>query len=170
MENQNDRDAIIDTFRRAGLELLRPETIHPPTRPRFFILTSEDLEGPAFSHVLHFDAEMIEAHADYAKWVRQWARATGKEDRLSDASSNLNFEAGTATLAYILDGVPRRMEFEQADDWVNPEVAMDILDDFGDVPGRVRLFIDNGQGGTYVWLPEEGIAEFPELFPEAKRS
>lgn len=62
------------------------------------------------------------------------------------------------------------MEFEQADDWLNPEVAMDILDDFGDVPGRVRLFIDNGQGGTYVWLPKEGVAEFQELFPEAKRS
>ena len=79
-------------------------------------------------------------------------------------------EARTATLEYTLDGVSRRMEFEQADDWLNPKVAMDILDDFGDVPGRVRLFIDNGQGGTYVWLPEEGIAEFQELFPEAKRS
>ena len=62
------------------------------------------------------------------------------------------------------------MEFEQVDDWLNPEVAMDILDDFGDVPGRVRLFIDNGQGGTYVWLPEESVAEFQELFPQAKRS
>ena len=168
--NQNDRDAFADIFRRVGLELLRPETVHPTDATPFFILTSEDLVGPAFSHVLHFDAEMIEGHADYVKWVRQWARATGKEDKLSDASSHLNFEARTATLEYTLDGVPRRMEFEQADDWLNPEVAMDILDDFGVVPGRVRLFIDNGQGGTYVWLPKEGVAEFQELFPEAKRS
>src|SRR5699024_10121383 len=36
MENQNDRDAIIDTFRRAGLELLRPETIHPTDATPFF--------------------------------------------------------------------------------------------------------------------------------------
>lgn len=93
MEDQNGRDVIIDAFRRAGLELLRPETIHPTDATPFFILTSENLEGPAFSHVLHFDAEMIGDHADYAKWVRQWARATGKEDRLFDASSHLNFEA-----------------------------------------------------------------------------
>src|SRR5699024_6769160 len=64
MEDQNDRDVIIDAFRRAGFELLRPETIHPTDATPFFILTSENLEGPAFSHVLHFDAEMIGDHAD----------------------------------------------------------------------------------------------------------
>lgn len=31
--NQNDRDAFADIFRRVGLELLRPETIHPTGAP-----------------------------------------------------------------------------------------------------------------------------------------
>ena len=48
MGNQNDRDAFADIFRRVGLELLRPETVHPTDATPFFILTSEDLEGPAF--------------------------------------------------------------------------------------------------------------------------
>ena len=45
MGNQNDRDAFAAIFRRVGLELLRPETIHATDATPFFILTSEDLVG-----------------------------------------------------------------------------------------------------------------------------
>lgn len=30
-----------------------------------------------------------------------------------------------------------------------------------------EIDFDGGQGGTYVWLPAAGVAEFRELFPEA---
>lgn len=41
MGNQNDRDATIDAFRRAGLELLRPETVRPTGAPSHSNLEAE---------------------------------------------------------------------------------------------------------------------------------
>lgn len=34
--------------------------------------------------------------------------------------------------------------------------------------GRTRLYLDNGQGGSYVWLPQDSVAGFRALFPEAE--
>ena len=39
--NQNDRDAFADIFRRVGLELLRPETVHPTGAPSHSNLEAE---------------------------------------------------------------------------------------------------------------------------------
>ncbi|WP_295627447.1 hypothetical protein [uncultured Corynebacterium sp.] len=176
----HQRDDIIATLQRLGLELRRPEALAPEDGDAFaeltddeehpfFILAAEDEQGPAFSHVLHYDAEMIESDDAYAGWVHEWARATGKEDRVTGVASHVNFDGGTSWLEYTLDGEPVRMEFTQDDDWLDPDVADRIITDFGDVSRRSRLYIDGGQGGTYVWLPDESIGEFRQLFPEAER-
>ena len=39
--NQNDRDAFADILRRVGLELLRPETVHPTGAPSHSNLEAE---------------------------------------------------------------------------------------------------------------------------------
>lgn len=88
----------------------------PRQRARPQVVSPEE-RGPAFSHVLHYDAEMVEDDDAYSGWVHEWPRATAKEDRVADVVSEIDF--------------------------------------------------DGGQGGTYVWLPAAGVAEFRELFPEA---
>ncbi|MFC3848771.1 hypothetical protein ACFORJ_01115 [Corynebacterium hansenii] len=167
-ENLNQED-LIATLQRLGLELQNPAAIPTWEDEPIFTLIGEDEDRPAFSHVLFYDTEMIEEDDAYTRWVLDWARATAKQDRVTDVASHIDFDGGTSWLTYTLDGRPVRLEFKQDDDWLDPDVHDRVLEDFGTVPGRTRLYIDNGQGGTYIWLPDDSVAEFTELFPDAVR-
>lgn len=165
-----NRAAVIEALQRLGLRLQDAAAVHPDESDPYYILTAQGERDMAFAHVLDYDAEMVEEDDAYAGWVRLWARVTGREHGLADVASHVDFDGGTSWLAYRLDGAAVRMEFVQDGDWLDPDVAERIIEDFGDVPGRVRLYVDNGQGGTYAWLPEESIAGFRALFPEAERA
>ena len=168
MTQNTDQEAIITTLQRLGFELKNPTAIRPEeTRPEF-ILTAEDYDGnPAFSHVLAYDSEMIDEDRSYIDWVHEWARATEREDRVSDVAAHVDFDGGTSWLAYSLDGRNVRLEFEQEGDWIAFDVYDHMLDDFGTVPGHTTLYIDSGQAGVYIWVPENNVAEFTALIPEA---
>lgn len=60
-----------------------------------------------------------------------------------------------------------RIEFTQEADWLDIEVFDRVLEDFGTIPGRTCLYIDNGQSGVYIWVPDDNVAEFTELIPDA---
>lgn len=159
---------IIATLQRLGLELRNPAAIRAGENRARSILEAEHYNGgPAFSHVLAYDAEMIEADDAYSEWVHEWARATGKEDRVTDVVSHVDFDGGTSWLTYRLDGRDVRIEFTQESDWLNIEVFDRVLEDFGTIPGRTLLYIDNGQAGVYIWVPDDNVAEFTELIPDA---
>lgn len=159
---------IIATLQRLGLELRNPAAIGAGENQARSILTAEHYNGgPAFSHVLAYDAEMIEADDAYSEWVHEWARATGKEDRVTDVASHIDFDGGTSWLTYRLDGRDVRIEFTQEADWLDIEVFGRVLEDFGTIPGRTCLYIDNGQAGVYIWVPDDNVAEFTELIPDA---
>lgn len=168
MTSNRDRDSIIAALGRLGVELRDASAIHPDETDPFFILVAEREDGMAFAHVLNFDAEMIEEDDAYGEWVRSWARVTGKEHLLSDVASHVDFDGGTSRLSYVLDGRPVRMEFKQDQDWLDPDVAERVEADFGAVDGRARLYLDNGQGGVFVWVPEQSVDGFVELFPDAE--
>ena len=61
-----------------------------------------------------------------------------------------------------------RIEFTQEGDWLDPDVYDRVLKDFGTIPGRTRLFVDSGQAGVYIWVPDDNVAEFTELIPDAE--
>ena len=169
MTQDTIQQEIIATLQRLGLELRNPAAIRAGENRARSILTAEHYNGgPAFSHVLAYDAEMIEADDAYGEWVHEWARATGKEDRVTDVASHVDFDGGTSWLTYRLDGRDVRIEFTQESDWLNIEVFDRVLEDFGTIPGRTRLYIDNGQSGVYIWVPDDDVAEFTELIPDAE--
>lgn len=115
---------IIATLQRLGLELRNPAAICAGENRARSILTAEHYNGgPAFSHVLAYDAEMIEADDAYSEWVHEWARATGKEDRVTDVASHIDFDGGTSWLTYRLDGRDVRIGFTQEADWLDIEVS-----------------------------------------------
>ncbi|MDK8769137.1 hypothetical protein QP932_11640 [Corynebacterium freneyi] len=168
MTQDTIQQEIIATLQRLGLELRNPAAIRAGEDRARSILTAEHYNGgPAFSHVLVYDAEMIEADDAYGEWVHEWARATGKQDRVTDVASHVDFDGGTSWLTYRLDGRDVRIEFTQESDWLDIEVFDRVLEDFGTIPGRTRLYIDNGQSGVYIWVPDDDVAEFTALIPDA---
>lgn len=160
---------IIATLQRLGLELRNPAAICAGEYEAYFILTAKDDDyRPAFSHVLAYDTEMIEEDDSYTGWVHDWARATGKQDRVTDVAAHVDFDdEGPSWLTYRLDGRDVRLEFTQEGDWLDPDVYDRVLKDFGTIPGRTRLFVDSGQSGVYIWVPDDNVAEFTELIPDA---
>ena len=101
----HERDQVIATLQRLGLELKNPGALDPEGANMFaeiyeeeahpfFLLAAEDERGPAFSHVLHYDAEMVEDDDAYSGWVHEWARATGQEERVADVASEIDFDGG----------------------------------------------------------------------------
>lgn len=168
MTQNTSQEALVATLQRLGLELQNPAALPAGEAEPSFILTAEDDDcHPAFSHVLFYDAEMVEDDDSYTGWVHDWARVTDKQDRVSDVAAQVDFDGGTSWLTYCLDGRAVRLEFTQEDDWLDPDVYDRVLKDFGTIPGRTRLFIDGGQGGVYIWVPNDNVAEFTELFPDA---
>lgn len=160
---------IIATLQRLGLELRNPAAICAGENQARSILTAEHYNGgPAFSHVLAYDTEIIEEDDSYTGWVHDWARATGKRDRVTDVAAHVDFDdEGPSWLTYRLDGRDVRIEFTQEGDWLDPDVYDRVLKDFGTIPGRTCLYIDNGQAGAYIWVPDDNVAEFTELIPDA---
>ncbi|WP_162986151.1 hypothetical protein [Corynebacterium xerosis] len=132
-------ERVIAKLEGLGLKLLDRDAIHPEEIEPEFVLAAQGAQGMAFLHVLDYDAEMIEEPDAYADWVRLWARATEKTGQVSDIDSDIDFDAGTGWLTYILGGRVRRFGCAREDDWFDPDVA------------------------------EENIAEFCELFPDAVR-
>lgn len=172
MTQNTNVEALIATLQRLGLELQNPAAIREDDKDPYSILTAMDKNYcRAFSHVLEYDAEMVDCDNSYTDWVHEWASATGKEDRVTDVAGKVNFvDEGPepSWLTYSIDGNPVRLEFPQEDDWLNIDVYDRILEDFGTVPGRTRLYIGSGQTGVYIWVLNDGVAEFTALFPEAE--
>lgn len=164
-----DREEITRTLQWLGMELLRPEVLSDHDATPMAVLTAQGVAGPAFSHVLTFDAEMIADHGDYADWVRQWATATGKSHLLSDVDDRIDFDGGTSWLSYTLDGRTTRVEFVQDGDYLDPEVAATVEEDFSDVPGRTRVRESSGQTGAFAWVPDDTVDAFLEFIPALTR-
>lgn len=164
-----DRDEIIATLRRLGMEPRHLDAIDDTAAAPFDILTAADHGGHAFAHVVGYDAEMIEAERDYPEWVRQWAAATDKENVLSDVAAHVDFRGGPSWLTYVLDGMATRLEFVQEADRITPDVAETIVGDFGDVPGRTRVHQSWGGSGAYAWVPDDSVDAFLDFVPEFSR-
>lgn len=164
-----DCEEITRTLQWLGMELLRPEVLSDRDTTPMAVLTAQGMAGPAFSHVLMFDAEMIADHGDYADWVREWAKATGKSHLLSDVDDSIDFDGGTSWLSCTLDGRTTRVEFMQYGDYLDPEVAATVEEDFSDVPGRTRVRGSLGQTGTFAWVPDDTVDAFLEFIPTLTR-
>ena len=150
-----------------GFTLRNPAALEGIDDDPWDVLTAWDEGGYAFDHVLSYDAEMVEDDDAYTAWVAEGAEATGRTAELTHLAGHTELD-GNSWLEYTLAGTVRRTDFVQEGDWLVPEVADAIIEDFRRVPGRTMLYLDNGQGGVFVWVPAEQVTAFAALFPEAE--
>ena len=110
----------------------------------------------------NFDVECIEDHGDYAAIVDQFHRISGREKTLTDLSDVVDLESGRAELRYTVDGTPRVLSPQVDDDWVDPDVAAQIMED---MRGSTHDFYgkDNGQATVWFYLTPDNATELNGL-------
>jgi len=97
----------------------------------------------------NFDHECIESSGDYVAIVKHLHRITGQRKVLTELSDRVDWETQSANLQYSIDGIHRNFDLQMNNDWVDPEVAQTVVNDFSG--NGVHLFsIDNGQ--AEVWF------------------
>ena len=110
----------------------------------------------------NFDAECIEGDGDYAAIVKHFHRITGKKKRLEELSDAVDPEANLAILCYRVDGESRELHPRIDNDWVDPIVAQQIMEDMKQ-PGYDFYGKDNGQATVWFYMTPENAAALNHL-------
>jgi hypothetical protein len=110
----------------------------------------------------NFDAECIEDHGDYAAIVHHFHRIAGRKKRLEEVSDEVDTEANHALLRYRIDGELRDLGPRVDNDWVDPCIARQIMDDMKE-SGFDFYGKDNGQSTVWFYMTPENATALNNL-------
>ncbi|MGD7787411.1 hypothetical protein ACQBAR_10140 [Propionibacteriaceae bacterium Y1685] len=167
------REAV-EALSRIGFTLRRPINgtdlaVDPDTareQPEWYVLQALDDDGRPFLHrVFRYDAECITDDESYPRLIKELAAATQQAHLLGDVTSQLDFEAGTGWVSYEFEGRTERVEVEVDGDWADGAEVDGLFNALG-VPDCWEVYLASGQGGTYYWVPDDGLETFKSFVPD----
>ncbi|KAA1257245.1 hypothetical protein LF1_53940 [Rubripirellula obstinata] len=144
----------------------RNEYEKKPFDALLFMFGSE-IERPPWGRYIssvawNFDAECIVENGDYTRIVDRIAELTGQSDQLRDVSDSIDLDAGTASLAYTINGTLRQLQPVVDNDWADHATINTVLSDF-ETDDWHFYGIDNGQSTILYFLTDETAAKLNSL-------
>ena len=116
-----------------------------------------DPDGLA-TNVGALDLEFVEDSDAYEVPIRYLAAATGRRERLTEVSSDIDFENEEGTVSYVINGQRRTWDLEVQAEWADPTVLRYALDDLVSPDAGVASFNDSQTFGFVVVDPGQGKA------------
>jgi hypothetical protein len=113
-----------------------------------------------------FDTEFIYGDDSYVTVVRNLVELAGAGARVKDIVASVDFETREGSIAFTLDGEPKRWEVEVEGDWADVNALAAVMDALCP-KGKLFYSKDNGQAMVLFCLEPSAAKRINEVAPGA---